>query len=345
MDVLKLVPLLLLVGCVPDLDSDESTVAETRVLAIQAEPAEVTPNGNNQTRYRALIADRTGVRTDVSLGWFQCLAQKPLAELGPVSKECFSSDSGKLVQFSNGQEASGALPSSACSLFGPNPPLPQPGQPAGRPVDADQTGGYKLPIVTTLDSATGQEVTIFEQRIFCGLSGVSSDVSVAFNTRYHANANPVAAELKVVRSTGAATLEAEQTLELTANEQVDLELTWFSCPESDVCGDGVCGPDETTQACASDCAPLRGCGGQERYLRYDRQRGELVAEREAMRVAWYATAGSYDDERTGADPDPNAVGTRNRFRAPTTPGNGTLWLVLRDSRGGVGFRTQPFVVR
>jgi hypothetical protein len=116
MDVLKSAALALLVGCVPDLDSDESTVVQTRVLAIQAEPAESAPNGANRTRYRALIADANGMRTDVSLGWFQCLAQKPLAELGPVSRECFSSDSGKLVQFANGQEAAGALPSSDCSL-------------------------------------------------------------------------------------------------------------------------------------------------------------------------------------------------------------------------------------
>jgi hypothetical protein len=346
MDLLKLIPMLaLLIGCVPDLDSDESAVLQTRVLAIQAEPAESTPNGNATTRYRALIADGNGVRTDVSLGWFQCLAQKPLAELGPVSRECFSSDSGKLVQFANGQEGSGALPSSACSLFGPNPPLPQPGQPSGRPVDADQTGGYKLPIVATLDDGVSQSVTLYEQRIYCGVSGVPPAVSVAFATRYHANANPFIAELRVVRASGTSPLVPEQPLELAPNEQVELELTWPSCPESDVCGDGVCGPDEVARDCAADCQPLRGCGGQERYLRYDRQKSELVVERESTRVAWYATQGRYDDERTGAEPDPTIVGTRNGFRAPAAKGSGTLWMVLRDSRGGVAFRTQPFVVR
>jgi hypothetical protein len=348
MELLKLAPLAplaLLCACVPDLDTDESTVVQTRVLAIQAEPAESTPNGSNSTRYRALVADGNGVRTDVSLGWFQCLAQKPLAELGPVSRDCFSSDSGKLAQFANGQEVTGALPSSACSLFGPNPPLPMPGEPAGRPVDADQTGGYKLPIVALFDGEAGQRVELYEQRIYCGLAGVAPEVSVAFATRYHPNANPSIAELRVVRAGGTNVLAPEQPLELAIGEQVNLELTWPSCPESDVCGDGVCGPDETAQACPSDCQPLRGCGGQERYLRYDRLKTELVAERESLRVAWYATHGTYGDERTGAEADPTAIGTGNSFRAPNAAVSGTLWVVLRDSRGGVAFRTLPLVVR
>ncbi|MET0284840.1 MAG: hypothetical protein ABW352_10230 [Polyangiales bacterium] len=346
MDLLKsALAAVLLVGCVPDLDSDESTVVQARVLAIQAEPAEVTPNGINRTTYRALIADGNGVRADVPLSWFQCIAQKPLAELGPVSRDCFSTESGKLVEFGSGPEASGALPSSACSLFGPNPPLAVGGEAPGRPVDADQTGGYKMPIVTALQGEAGQNIELYEQRIICGLVGVSREVSVAFATRYHANANPFIAELRAVRAGGSLLLAPDQPLELAANEEVQLEVLWPTCPESDVCGDGLCGPDETAQACAADCQPLRGCGGQERYLRYDRQESELVTERESMRAAWYATHGSYDFERTGAEPDPTIGGTGNTFRAPSSPVSGTLWVVLRDSRGGVTFRSQPFVVR
>lgn len=343
MDLLKCAPLALLLGCVPDLDSDESTVVDLRVLAIQAEPAEGLPGSS--AHYRALIADGQGVRSDVSLSWFQCLAQKPLAELGPVSRDCLQSDRGKLAQFAAGQEVDGTLPRDACSLFGPNPPLPGLGEPAGRPVDPDQTGGYKLPILATLDGTAGQAVTLFEQRLTCGLAEVPPKVSVEFATRYHANANPLLVELRVVREGGGATLQADEPLELAAGERVELQLTWPTCPELDRCGDGICGPDESAAGCAQDCLPARGCGGQERYLRYDRASAALVVERESMRVAWYATAGGFDDERTGAEPDGTIAGLQNAFHAPRGAQAGTLWIVLRDSRSGVSFRTQPFLVR
>jgi hypothetical protein len=342
MDLLKWLPALLLLGCVPDLDTDEATVVKPRILAIQAEPAEAAPNSS--THYRALVADGSGVRADVPLTWFQCLAQKPLAELGPISEDCLNTDSGKLVEFANGQEAQGTLPSSACSLFGPNPPLPMPGEPAGRPVDPDQTGGYKAPLIVALNGDVGPEVTLYEQRIYCGLASVSPDVSVQFATRYHANSNPSIAELHVVRADGSDSVLGD-TLQLAPNERVELDVLWQTCPESDACGDHVCGPDETASACASDCQPLSGCGGQERYLIYDRRKTELTVQREAMRIAWYATSGRYDDERTGVDGDTAADGARNFYRAPQAATTGTLWLVLRDSRGGVGYRALSLVVR
>ncbi|HEY6876886.1 MAG TPA: hypothetical protein VI299_02660 [Polyangiales bacterium] len=346
MELLKrALPALVVSACVPNLDTDESTVVQTRVLAIQAEPAEVTPNGSNASRYRALIADANGVRVDVPVSWFQCLAQKPLAELGPVSKDCLNTDSGKLVQFADGQDVSGVLPSGACSLFGPNPPLPMAGEPAGRPVDPDQSGGYKLPIVAAVSTEAGQGVTLYEQRIYCGLAGVPPEVSVEFATRYHANANPSISELRVTRASGTSTLAAGQPLELAANERVELELAWPACPLADVCGDDVCGPEETATSCGGDCQPAKGCAGQERFMFYDRLRSELVVQREAMRVAWYASHGTYEDERTGAEAESSDNGTRNAFQAPASALTGTLWMVLRDSRGGVGFRTQPLIVR
>jgi hypothetical protein len=345
MELLKLMvaSLLLASACVPDLDTDESTVTVTRVLAVQAEPAEAAPNA--AVTYRALIADASGVRTDVPLTWFQCLAQKPLAELGPVSKDCLNTDSGKLTEVAAGQEVRGKLPSQVCSLFGPNPPQPMVGEPAGRPVDPDQSGGYKMPVIAALGTNAGAEVTLFEQRVYCGLAGVAPDVSVEFATRYHANTNPFISELRVSRATGTTGLGLGDPLEVSPGEVVELEVTWPTCPTMDSCGDGVCGPDETAQSCAAECQPLRGCAGQERFLQYDRRIHELAVQRESIRVAWYATAGRFDDERTGAEPDATDPFSRNLFTAPASPGAGTLWMVIRDSRGGVGYRALPLVVR
>jgi hypothetical protein len=109
-------------SCVPDVDTDESIVTTPRVLAIEAEPAEAAPN--RPVRYRALVADASGVRTDLPLSWFHCLAQKPLAELGPINIDCLYAERGKLAPLGAGQEIEATLPANACALFGPNPPMP-----------------------------------------------------------------------------------------------------------------------------------------------------------------------------------------------------------------------------
>jgi hypothetical protein len=70
----------------------------------------------------------------------------------------------------------------------------------------------------------------------------------------------------------------------------------------------------------------------------------LVDHRESMRVSWYATAGAFTDERTGRDENDPALDTSNTFTAPTTPGTVHVFVVLRDSRGGVAWAYQPLVV-
>jgi hypothetical protein len=81
-----------------------------------------------------------------------------------------------------------------------------------------------------------------------------------------------------------------------------------------------------------------GCAGQERYLWFDRERQKLSIRRESVRVAWFATAGRYADERTGVDEEATAPRSQNQWTAPGKAQDLTLWVVLRDARGGVGFR-------
>ena len=331
-------------ACVPDLDSDESTVREPRVIAIQAEPAEAAPNA--EVTYRALYVDQNGERKSGELSWFFCTAQKPLAELGPISQACLGADPDKLDRIGHGLTVRGTLPAAACSLFGPNPPPPVEDQPPGRPVDPDQTGGFKLPVMLGVDAGQGQDILLYEQRVACGLAGVTPKVSIEFNQRYHRNQNPTVSLLEVKRQSGAKqTLGEDEVLEARPSEKLTLSAGWPLCPASDVCGDGVCGPDETAVACAEDCSTVAGCGGQERYLWFDTERKELTVRREALRVAWFATAGSYDDERTGVDEAASSSRSDNGWTAPDEAQDLTLWLVLRDARGGVGFRELKVRVR
>jgi hypothetical protein len=279
-----------LAACVPDLDTDESTVSEPRVLAVVAEPAE--PSAEQSVTYRALVADADGALEEPDLTWFQCLASRPLAELGPISRECLRVNSGKLNRLGSGATASAPLPFEACSLFGPNPPPAAADEPPGRPADPDETGGYKLPVLLS----HGDDITLYEQRIYCGLSGVTTAISAEFTRRYRRNQNPSVEQVHVERANGAIdTLDADAVLVVKPGERVELEVVWPSCPRQDACGDGVCGIDESTLDCAEDCAAPAVCGGQERYLWFDPVARGLTAKRESIRVAWYATGGTYEE--------------------------------------------------
>ncbi|MBC8070316.1 MAG: hypothetical protein IAG13_18430, partial [Deltaproteobacteria bacterium] len=105
------------------------------------------------------------------------------------------------------------------------------------------------------------------------------------------------------------------------------------------CGDGQCTLDEDAAACADDCPERAGCTGAEWYARFDPITQEIADTREAIAVAWYATGGSFDAARTGRAGDDPARTSDNVWTAPSEPGVVTLWIVLRDDRGGVSWRT------
>lgn len=336
--------LIAITGCVPDLDTDESRVAAPRVLAVRAEPAEARPG--TAVRYSALVADRGGTRRDGFLGWFYCLAQKPLAELGPVARTCLSPSSERLASLGEGVSVRGSVPKDACALFGPNVPQPPPGEEPSRPIDPDSTGGYKQPVMLAIDQGEGERLNLFEQRISCDLPGVSADTAADYRLRYHANENPRIRALSVTRASGESVNVREgELLELESGERIELSAQWERCPESDECGDGVCGPDETRVNCAEDCATPTACEGAERYLYYDVRARELTVRRESMRLSWYAGAGTFAEERTGRDEEDSAAHSENSWTAPNGSGQTTLWVVLRDARGGVGSFELPVDVK
>lgn len=327
-------------GCVPDLDTDEALVTEARVLAVIGEPAEPTPG--QTVNYRALVADAQGVVEDAEINWFLCGATKPLAELGPINRKCLSRRSGELTSLGSGLSVSATVSFNICSSFGPNPPPPMPDEPPGRPADPDETGGYKFPVVL----GHGKEIVLYEQRVLCGLAGAAPATASDFTRRYRPNANPAVEALRVQGASGDFQTIAEgEALEVAAGEELRIEVRWPSCPEEDVCGDGICGIDDDRSSCDEDCSPVVGCGGRERYLWLDPEERALKVRRESMRVAWFATGGTYEDERTGVDEDASRDRSDNRWTAPSRAGSYTLWTVLRDSRGGVGYRTQAVIVR
>jgi hypothetical protein len=331
-------------SCKPNLDQVVSVVTDPIVLAVRADPPEAAPGA--MLSYSTLYVDSAGPIAKAPIDWAYCEARKPLAELGPVNTKCLEATGSWFVPIGEGSPVSGKLPPDGCKLFGPDVPPPEMNQPQGRPVDPDSTGGYYEPVRLLASDGT---VTLEQTRLSCGPGGVASDVGVEFAHRYHANTNPAVESLSTVG--GSASIASLVTSDVGTNAvaagaHLSLRVAWASCPTSDVCMDGVCGADETSDSCPADCKMPKGCSGAERFVVFDIGSQSVAVQRESIAAAWYTTPGaSVDTDRTGRQSTDEGTTSDNGWRAPATPGPAHLWVVLRDNRGGVGWAEYAFDVK
>lgn len=340
---LTVVSLPFLVACASSLDDPTPRVDVPRVLAISAEPAEPLPN--TSTRLTALFADASGELSVAPLDWTYCIARKPLAELGPVSRTCFDKSVTEAhVAIGTGRSVAGRIPRESCRLFGPNPPPAMPGEPNQRPVDPDVTGGYYQPVIAFRTDGA-RDPTLAQVRVMCDVSNGTPQAIVEFGLRYRANVNPSIASLTHVEAgTTIAEVGVGPATTVAPGTTATLELAWPSCPENGVCGDAICSDDETYETCPDDCTDPVGCDGAETYVLVDPIDGTLVRRREAISVTWYATAGTFDVARSGRAGDDTATSTTNQLTFPNQPGDVSAWAVIRDERGGTSFRGYRFTV-
>lgn len=337
---------LLVTACPPNLDDTVSIVSAPEVLAIQSTPAEAPPM--TAVTYTALVAQRGPDGGPPELQWDYCNARNPLKNLGPVNAECVHAGESALVRFGTGLEARGALPTLGCSDFGPNAPPAIDGGPGGQPVNPDSTGGYYQPVSVFLPQGDGgmPADTLYFMRLSCGFAGANEAAQGALTARYHLNENPEVRSLTaggksfVTRGNGPPN-------PVTRGTKMTLEVAWPECPLVDRCGDGVCGADESAMSCPKDCAPTpgeggaplppKGCAGAERYVNYDLATQAVVVQREGLHVAWYATGGTFDDDRTGRAGTDDHTTSDDGWTPPEKAGLVTMWIVLRDDRGGLGW--------
>jgi hypothetical protein len=342
-------------ACKPEFSERPSEVQSYRVLAVQAEPAEwqriLDPDTNEAkpASYRALVVNPLGTVANAELEWAFCTMPKPLTELNDVSIQCFQNDPAFIIPLGKGPAATAAIPENTCRQFGPD--IPE--NAAFRPADPDVSGGYYQPLRVLYRPQPDQLVpTMAKVRIRCGLAGASQEQSSEYNRKYHVNTNP---KLETVAVDGRplASLESDPAappFELPRGGHATLRGSWPSCPTTDACGDGFCGPTETNQKgegqCEADCTTPKACGGAERYLVFRLETRTLDVERESMRVSWFtAGGGSFRDDRTGRDGSDTATFTENELTAPEAPGTYPMWIVLRDGRGGSTWASYRFVVR
>ena len=290
-------------ACRPELDDRTFLVDRVRVLAVRADPPEALPG--QAMKLSVLVADSTGARPDLTLDLAFCGEKKALAESSPVSASCL--DDRSILRFDG---SAGALPAEVCGRFGPERLPGKDGEPSGRPSDPDGTGGYYQPGRVRIGGAPAADPALFEVRATCGLPGATLEVVAGFGARYVANRNPALTVRVDDREIGEGA-----SIEATTGQVLALTATWPTC---DVPGT---------------------CEGAERYVAFDPATRTLVDRREAMRVSWLSTAGTLADDRTGRDEGDLETRTATLFTATREARATTVFVVLRDTRGGVAWRT------
>jgi hypothetical protein len=300
--------LVLATGCIPNLSVDDALVTQPEVVAIQSEPPEAAEGAS--VKWTALYVTAQGSVSDAPISWDLCTTRQALADSGPLNTACFGTDPSEVVALGSGLSVSGAISADACRLYGPDAPAAVNGQPAGRPVDPDPTGGYYQPLVAHTSVSTAGAT-----RISCGIAGATQEQAAQFVQTYHANTNPAVASLQLGPK-GSEAMVPASGLVVKAGSQNNVIASWA--------------------ACAS--AP---CTGAEPYVVFDVTSQQILQHQESMRVSWYTTGGTFANARGGVTEAEAATTTRveNSWVAPTTAGDVTMWVVLVDDRGGTGWES------
>jgi hypothetical protein len=175
------------------------------------------------------------------------------------------------------------------------------------------------------------------------LTRIAREQSIKFRQQYRTNQNP---ELAKVESSELGELDESQTPTLRAGTTLDLAASWNSCPTTSQCGDGLCTAGEEQGNCPEDCTNPVGCTGSEPYVWYDAVAERVLPRREGISVAWYTSRGRFRAEQTGYDERESATqsATSNTWLVGSETGPATLWLVIRDTRGGQSWKTFHFEV-
>lgn len=167
-----------------------------------------------------------------------------------------------------------------------------------RPAAPDSTGGYYQPLRADL---AGTDSAVELVRIHCDLANADAAEATAFAKAYTLNQNPTLQPLTATVDGNPTSLTA-----IPAGARAILEASW---PASSA----------------------------ETFAYFDAVSQTVTTQRESMQVAWYTSAGSLDTESTGRASDDMTTTTDDGWDAPGSAGTVHLWVVLRDSRGGVDF--------
>jgi hypothetical protein len=165
-----------------------------------------------------------------------------------------------------------------------------------------------------VDNGLGETLMAFEfERVFCGLGGAPLTAIQDYNTNYKKNTNPTLQGLAVVASDGTRT-------------------------------DILAGPATVTAGSAVVLVASASPDSAESFPVYDSVAQVLNVQVETLSVSWFASDGKFKDDRV--DADPATLEAQNTWTAPQVTASETipLWVVMRDTRGGVAFVSTALTV-
>ncbi|HEY6461526.1 MAG TPA: hypothetical protein VIY73_15270, partial [Polyangiaceae bacterium] len=178
---------------------------------------------------------------------------------------------------------------------------------AFRPRDPDATGGFYQPLLALLP---GDDPAVELARIHCDLPDADATAASAFAAAYQVNQNPTLLPLTATQDGAPADLASP----VAAGTRLVLEAAW---PASSA----------------------------ETFAYFDPGTQSVYGQRESMQVAWYTSAGALDTESTGRASGDMTTTSDDGWLTPSAAGTVHLWVVLRDSRGGVDFASVDVVVQ
>jgi hypothetical protein len=306
-------PLVLALACKPDLGSPPSLIVGPTIIAVRGTPAEAAEDA--PVTYDVLAVDVPGRIQDPSMTWATCDDPKSPAQINAVNPKCLAipDEAGPSPTFMT------MMPDGACKVFGPQPPDVMAGQPPLRPQDPDVTGGFYQPVRARLTDGSDVVTAFALERLTCRLANAPSDITAQFNMMIKPNQNPTIASVTLDPAGTPVTLfaagqpAAAATPTVAAGTPVTLEVAW----------------PETTP---------------ETYPVFDLVTQMLDTHRESLSVAWFATDGSFQSDRTGRGETETELTTDDVWTAPKTTGLVHFWTLLRDSRGGVDFAEMALMV-
>ena len=320
--------LLLCVACAPDLTTKASRVTQARVVAVRAEPAEAKPNA--QVTWTAVVVTPEGAVMDAPVDWAFCLVPRSPTDSSSISTICLGdgtvdaglpdgglADGGDAgpppapvvvpVMGTGHTQVRARIPMDACAKVGPQVPPASMDGTRQRPPDPDVTGGYYLPIRLTTTATTpdgdSTDVSFARQRLRCTLPDVPGQTAADFAARYVNNVNPVMGDVTVA---GALAPTDATPVPVDATQPIELVGSWT--PES-----------------------------IEDYVAVNPETRELDDRTESMEMQWYTNGGAFAHDRTTANSD-LLTSTNTLTIDADHVGPVTVWIVLKDERGGVAFR-------
>ena len=305
--MLLLAALLPLTACSYDFERS-SEILDRRILALQLDPPELAGGEPvpDSVQARALVVDPQDPLASAEVRWKSCL-RLPRSS-GDVS----------LAENMRCPEGEGTalLGDSSEPLDSVSLQIPLPPDLVG--VLATESDVPAPQILVQLEVGSGQEVLATVKQLA---------VTSRLPEGQELNRNPVLQKL---------TLDGAEWL-----QDSPLTLRYGECPDERKkqveAEDG-----SLVLACEHEIEPLFDEDSQSQFYEARGLSGDPELQREVLRFAWYTDAGSFRRDTTRQfdprDPSPDNVGPKTFWREPAskTP-RATVWVVVRDARGGTGW--------